>query len=779
MSKRKLDLQKPVERVALMARVSTVMQADEGLSIAAQMSEMREEVARRGWTVAVEFIDPGVSGTTMDRPGLQAMLAAAEQRSFDILMVHELSRLSRSVFDTFEIFEHLGRYQIGFVSLKEPQFDLTTPTGRFTLTMIAAINQYYIDMLRMHTKKAKRERAREGLHNSSVAPLGYHFSDEPRRPLVILEAEAHIVREVFERYASGRYSIQEITDFLNNSGYRTRVGRRFSKDTVTDMLRNPFYVGKVVYKEGLRGNVGEVYDGEHESLISEELWDATVRVRGRHQHASRAIPPTARSYLLSQLARCHVCGRKLRAQTITAGGSYREMSYSRGYDDCPNSSLGTRADPLHQQIGAIVRQLKLPPDWIDELAEMVGEDDEIATLQNTRARLIAERRRLQDAYIHGDFDDDVDAYRQQLDRIKRALDQVPTEDEMAEIRQAADLLESLTEVWDEAEPGEQRDLMRLILREMPVDVTQDRIVTLQPTAPFIPLFRAIPLLLERELGSFVPVWPPDQASTVPIPKLDPLEILPETPPLLPFLPAWPWVPDPDSRISPALSQLLKERREAGRDGGQLVAVPHSGVPDVLLDGRKWPDFTLASDDLGEALARPRDSVAALETPLALQQHRDREQLIQGAYDVLGDGGYWHLVDILPTSMPAHWLFTYFPALWPYVRGGSYWSNHTIYNAVRKVGFQVSQREHAYYQPVSLGIALEIAKRRTGLLAGLAEEPYQVGLSRLSNEVKQRGAATLIGSEFVLVEVTAYKGEPRKIKKPRRSKARLEEMASNP
>ena len=84
--------------------------------------------SRRGWTVAAEFIDPGVSGTTMDRPGLQAMLAAAEQRSFDILMVHELSRLSRSVFDTFDIFEQLGRYQIGFVSLKEPQFDLTTPT---------------------------------------------------------------------------------------------------------------------------------------------------------------------------------------------------------------------------------------------------------------------------------------------------------------------------------------------------------------------------------------------------------------------------------------------------------------------------------------------------------------------------------------------------------------------------------------------------------------------------------------------------------------------------
>jgi len=92
------------ERVALYARVSTEMQAEEGFSIEAQLNEMRAYAAQRGWKVVAEFVDAGISGSTMDRPGLRALLEAAQAHQFDVVLVHELSRLSRSVFDTFEIF---------------------------------------------------------------------------------------------------------------------------------------------------------------------------------------------------------------------------------------------------------------------------------------------------------------------------------------------------------------------------------------------------------------------------------------------------------------------------------------------------------------------------------------------------------------------------------------------------------------------------------------------------------------------------------------------------
>ncbi len=68
-----------IERVAAYARVSTEMQAEEGLSITAQLNEIREFAAARNWTVVSEFVDAGITGQTLDRPGLQNMLTAAEQ----------------------------------------------------------------------------------------------------------------------------------------------------------------------------------------------------------------------------------------------------------------------------------------------------------------------------------------------------------------------------------------------------------------------------------------------------------------------------------------------------------------------------------------------------------------------------------------------------------------------------------------------------------------------------------------------------------------------------
>jgi hypothetical protein len=69
----------------------------------------------RGWTVVSGFVDPGITGQTLDRPGLQNMLTAAEQGAFDAVIVHKPSRLSRSsVYDTFSIFDQLGRCKVQF-----------------------------------------------------------------------------------------------------------------------------------------------------------------------------------------------------------------------------------------------------------------------------------------------------------------------------------------------------------------------------------------------------------------------------------------------------------------------------------------------------------------------------------------------------------------------------------------------------------------------------------------------------------------------------------------
>jgi hypothetical protein len=203
------------------------------------------------------------------------------------------------------------------------------------------------------------------------------------------------------------------------------------------------------------------------------------------------------------------------------------------------------------------------------------------------------------------------------------------------------------------------------------------------------------------------------------------------------------------------------------EGGRFVTVPHPGVPAVEVDRRKWPETTLQALTLADVLALPAGSLACLDTPLAVQDQARLEELVGKVYAVLEPNGYWHFVDLMPSSMPAHWVFTYFPEAWTFVRGAT-WTPHKIYNSLRGADFGLVLQEHAFYQPISLGAAHAIAQRREGILATLADDAYHKGLAQLAAAVRTQGAQTLIGSEVTLVEVAAVKDEqprPKRRKRP--------------
>ena len=235
----------------------------------------------------------------------------------------------------------------------------------------------------------------------------------------------------------------------------------------------------------------------------------------------------------------------------------------------------------------------------------------------------------------------------------------------------------------------------------------------------------------------------------------------------PFLPTWPWQVSANARISPSLSVILKARRAAGAEGGHFVTVPYPGIPAAEVDRRKWGDVTLQALTLEEALALPADALACLDTPLAVQDQAGLVALAGRVHAVLAPNGYWLFVDLMPASMPAHWVFTYFPEAWAQVRAAG-WTPHKIYGVLRETGFGLVLQEHAFYQPVSLAAAYALAGQRTGILATLADEAYQKGMALLAAAVRAQGSGTLIGSELTLVEVAAVKDEqprPKRRKRP--------------
>ena len=749
-------------RAALLARVSTDMQAEEGHSIPAQLAEMREFCERRGWTVAAEFIDAGYTGSTMDRPGLQGLLASLDQHVFDVVVVHELSRLSRSIFDTFDLFETFGRYDVGFASVKEPNFDFTTPTGKLFLTLMAALNQYYLDLLRMHTAKGKRERARQGLYNASIIPFGYKAEGDARTPPAIEPQAADGVRQAFETYGAGKSSDQEIADLINDMGLRTALGRRFSKDTIRDLLQNRYYVGDVVYGTKHKGQPVEYFPGKHEALISEELFEACQRVRRQRAGAPRTYQQAYRVYLLNGIANCDVCGRSLRGQGTKSGLYYREMSKIRGYRDCPNAQVGTRTEVVDEQVSFLFSSLRLPPDWQHRLEELLHREEELLTRERRRKRLEAESKRLKQLYIRGEFEDDLGAYDREKRRIERELKALPPPDMIA-VEQAAGVLEQLHAVWDGAELEDQRDLLRLALREVHIDVGQGRVAALQPYPPFIPLFRELPTLIEVEPGLFVPLWPPDLS-----PKEAPdtlLEPVCETPAreeaiLWPFVFGLPTVDRP-RRVTPVLSQFLRARRKLGVEASRAVENHCAGIDLLQIDPRFWPDGqteALRLDAEHPQLPYDDGAVSFLRTSFLFQWASDKAAWLDEIGRVLDGVGWWVIEDLMPASMQGHWLYQFFPEARKMDLARTLDAKDLFVTLLER-GFEAKIQRKTYDQAVSLGAIRQIALARDYVpsLDLLSDIDYKTGMARIEEEVAARGADALWPSHLCVVQAEATRG----------------------
>jgi DNA invertase Pin-like site-specific DNA recombinase len=726
----------PGSRAILYARVSTEEQAGKDhFSIEAQLHEMRDLVQEKGWEIVGEFIDEGESGTKRDRPQLLAALKVAEKKGCDILITHELSRLSRSVYHTLDIFDKLGALHVGYISVKDPEFDFADPSKRFFLTIMAAINEYYIHLLRQHTSKSKRERSRQGLYNASIAPLGYALAGEAKKPSLINEQEALIIRFIYESYASGRYSDQDVADLTRQRGYHNRRGRNFSKDNISEILTNVYYVGKVSYTAA-KGEP-EIYDGQHEALISTDLWEKCQNIRASRSHMSRAVQKKFRNYLLSMLAVCDVCGRTLRAQGARAGSYYREMSYERGYVDCPHQKTGVRAEVLERQVHELIKYIQLPEDWVQEVADHAGDEEELARLNRQRDRLEAERRRLQQMRIEGDFDDNLDAYREEMDRIRRESAALPTYDQIESLKVTAKTIGDLYQIWEHAEPGDQRDLLRLMLREVRVDVPNGRITSIAPLAVFVPIFRKLPTLFEYDFGHFLPLW-----ENISLPSVKPLPELIQLPadsPTLPFFADNPLIPQGEIRNTPAIADALKL---VGRKDILRVAQVMRDVSAAFpMDFRKWQGAQGYVLTLEQLLDQPEASFDVVVSQFALW--KSNQENLEALLSKLAPGGVWYFNELLPADSPSHWLYRAMPAAWEWAKKNT-WSLQTLYNRLQAECESVKIKRHVYSQSVSIEAAQDILKRNPKIVRNVSAEALSPALARL-------GDLTPLASEFTIIE----------------------------
>jgi DNA invertase Pin-like site-specific DNA recombinase len=157
-----------VSKIAIYARVSTIDQNPD-----LQLAEIREYAGRRGWTVAGEYLDLGVSGSKESRPELNRLVKDAHARRFDAVVVWKLDRLGRSLKHLVTMIEDFAAYGVSFVSLRD-NLDLSTPTGRLMMHVIGAMAEFERELIRERVNagiaSAKRRGVRFGRPKTWVSP---------------------------------------------------------------------------------------------------------------------------------------------------------------------------------------------------------------------------------------------------------------------------------------------------------------------------------------------------------------------------------------------------------------------------------------------------------------------------------------------------------------------------------------------------------------------------------------------------------------------------------
>lgn len=278
---------KTAKRCAIYTRKST----EEGLDQAFNSLDAQREAcaafilsqAHEGWeSVSEQYDDGGWSGGNMDRPALKQLLADVAAGKVDVIVVYKVDRLTRSLADFARMVDTLDKAGASFVSVTQA-FNTTNSMGRLTLNVLLSFAQFEREVTSERIRDKITASKSRGMWMGGPVALGYRLGDRKLHPH---EQEAEIVRSIFGRYVELR-SITKVVDELARQDIRTKIrqyadgrtvgGIHFTRGSLSQLLQNPLYTGRVKHRDTL-------HDGEHEAIVSIEQWEAVQRMLAGNRH---------------------------------------------------------------------------------------------------------------------------------------------------------------------------------------------------------------------------------------------------------------------------------------------------------------------------------------------------------------------------------------------------------------------------------------------------------------------------------------------------------------
>jgi len=368
------------------ARYSTDNQNPDSIEV--QVEKCTEWCHRNNIPILGIFSDEATSGMKDSRPQYENMMMQLRQGIADTVVIYDQSRMFRKMTAWFAFRDELSALGVKVVSVTQPMIgkDLRDPTNFLTEGSMALFNQIWALQSRQKTVEKMRFMARNGQHTGGKPALGYMVENGR---LVVCEAEAAIVRRIFQEYAGG-YSYRQIIEGLNRDCLKTKRGSAFGANSLHDLLRNEKYIGVLTYgaspyrEDGSRNthkkdgaNVIRIEDAIP-PIVSKELFQKVQEKMAANKRQQGGRPAQKRDYPLKGKVFCAECKSAMIISTSKMKYDYYKCSGKKRKHTCISSPIS--ANELESVVVDSVRQVLTPPENRKNL---------IRILQEERARIHA------------------------------------------------------------------------------------------------------------------------------------------------------------------------------------------------------------------------------------------------------------------------------------------------------------------------------------------------------------------------------------------------------
>jgi len=373
-------------------RVSTVKQGERGSSLQEQKSAIEAYASRHGLLIA-DWFEEMETAAKIGRRMFNRMLAELGKGQAAGVIIHKIDRSARNLKD----WAHLGELidQGVEVHFAHESIDLASRGGRLSADIQAVVSADYIRNLKQEVRKGFYGRLKQGFY-PLPAPAGY-LDRGKAKAKEIDPLRGPLVREAFELYGTGRYSLDTLRAAMQARGLVGRTGRAFSKNGISRMLHNPFYMGIIRIER-----TGETFEGCHQPLVTKALFERVQGIMsGRFSEATQR-----NDFLYRRLIRCDGCGRSL------VGERQKGHVYYRCHmPTCPGISF--RETAIEQSVRELLALLAFDETELGELRDlatdaMASEADEAAIrrdqLHMAVGRCNDRLTRLTDAFLDATID---------------------------------------------------------------------------------------------------------------------------------------------------------------------------------------------------------------------------------------------------------------------------------------------------------------------------------------------------------------------------------------